>query len=414
LKVKDAPFTNASLHVSFLPNVVISLTLFDNDVEIASARGKGCATIRSVFMHLVEETKAVDKKAAQTAPIPPPKHKYVLQAKIETSVEKFVASQETRPNSRGPKPTSAKSKLKNGTPGKLGTTPQEDSKWKLRLVSTEPGAFQVAKDTEKEDHFRSIKESWETNSPGRLQSAREVREAYSKVMESGQISPIIISLDNINIKPWTVVKENAPRIILNSEKVKRVMESNLEIKAAGSMADVKGETKVDVKPEVKDVKVEVKPEVKEVKPELKPDLKDAKPSEKDDGILIYKSVLVDRLKAQIMEPDHVQKSIQDQLTAIENAQNWIQDIRQLRLAEKETRAIEKRLQVECVENKQKEMESWWKIDINHRELYRQRVIKEEDELELKLKAARDAATRVLEQESLAAGEDAALRKKGKK
>lgn len=150
IKVKDAQITNASFHLSFLPNAMISITLFDNDVEIASSRGKGSAAIRAVFMHLVEETKIADAKkgaASTLAGVPPqltstilpPKHKYVLQAKIETS-EKFntIALEQTRPNSRGAKPGSGRSK-KNTNSGKQGTPNQEESKWKLRLISTEPG-----------------------------------------------------------------------------------------------------------------------------------------------------------------------------------------------------------------------------------------------------------------------------------
>ena len=64
LKVKDAPTAFTAFQAQYLPNVVISLTLFDNDVEICSVKGKGTATLRNALLYLVEEqvSKKDDKK----------------------------------------------------------------------------------------------------------------------------------------------------------------------------------------------------------------------------------------------------------------------------------------------------------------------------------------------------------------
>lgn len=447
LKIKDAQLTNASLHVSFLPNVIISLQLFDNDIEIASARGKGCATIRSVFMHLYDEPKIAElKKGAPTAVVVPApssnitKHKYVLQAKIETSIEKFTAPNDFRPysNARASKPSSAKGKKKAAaTNGNFGTPSQEDSRWKLRIVSPEPASFIVTKDTEKEDLFKSIKEGWEANAPGRIQSARELRDTYTKMVETSNFTPIVIPLDNRVVKPWTVIKENAPVVLITSEKelrpLSRIDTSDAKDEVLLNEAAITKQISPDIVASAKiqpaeaaTVSTKGPSEGNLLTPFPKSmidvgmnkisttDIRGAAIKEEFKEMTVYKSVIVERGDAQVLEADHVQKSIQEQLTAIENSQKWIQEIRQHRASDKDVRALEKRLQVECVEIKQKEMEGWWKIDQASREAYRYRIIRESDELEVKIKAAQMAATKVLEQESMAAGEEVGTKKKGKK
>jgi hypothetical protein len=426
LKVRDAHMTNAFIHLAFLPNVMISLTLFDNDIEIANARGKGSATIRSVFLHLVEDSKANDTRknpATTTIPILNQKHKYVLQAKAETNLEKLPNRPNTsgRPASISGKPGSTKGKRSIAV-AKIGTPPAaEDSKWKLRLIATEPGiilliigAFFVTKDTEKEDLFRSIKDGWELSQPGRLQFARDVRESYSKLVESGQISPVTILVDDRIIKPWSIVKENSPMTQITSEKEKRVtvQEPTVEtIKSYQDLKEIKDSKDVkDTKDGVKETK-EAKDTAKESKEEK--DVKELK--EKDEGVTVYKSlILKTATAAKIMEVDHVHQSIQEVLAAIENGQKWYQEFKQLRICDKENRIAEKRMQNEVVDIKMKEMDFWLKIDLNLREQYRQRVLREAEELEIKLKVAQEARVALEVQESLAAGEEAAKGKKGKK
>lgn len=77
--------------------------------------------------------------------------------------------------------------------------------WKLRIVSSDASSMIVSKDTEKEDRYRAIKESWESTQPGRLLRANEVREFYLRSVENKSIQPIFITSNigsDIKYKPW--------------------------------------------------------------------------------------------------------------------------------------------------------------------------------------------------------------------
>jgi hypothetical protein len=100
--------------------------------------------------------------------------------------------------------------------------------WKLRLISTDTASLAVAKDTEKEDRYKLIKDSWESAQPGRATKARESRDQYLKQVETGAIKPVVMvppsaepmtskmkMRSNLNIakgyevvyKPWTILKD---------------------------------------------------------------------------------------------------------------------------------------------------------------------------------------------------------------
>jgi hypothetical protein len=51
-------------------------------------------------------------------------------------------------------------------------------RWNLRLYTSDPAGLFVVKDTEKEDRYRLIKDSWEQSSPGRASKARDSRERF--------------------------------------------------------------------------------------------------------------------------------------------------------------------------------------------------------------------------------------------
>ncbi|KAJ3025851.1 UNVERIFIED_CONTAM: hypothetical protein HDU68_006577 [Siphonaria sp. JEL0065] len=293
LKVKDAPENVASMQLSFsLPQAMLKLQVFDNDIEIASASGKGIVSLHTVSLQqVIEDTPAaviatggkVDKKekeaaekkekeekeriaaaaaaAAASGEKTPLKHRYVLQATVQQlellkpnsagllgaglDAANRVAS--ARAGGKAPSSASpAKSKKKQSAGGPTFTTDPASAtspsvpavaeaswSWKLRIISTDTASLIVVKDTEKEDRYKMIKDSWEANQQGRSARAREARDQYLKLVESGSIKPVAIMLtplqddlpavvqigkpkevvitatgSDIVYKPWVILKEN--------------------------------------------------------------------------------------------------------------------------------------------------------------------------------------------------------------
>ncbi|KAJ3394585.1 hypothetical protein HDU84_007759 [Entophlyctis sp. JEL0112] len=280
-KVKDAPENWASMQVTFsFPQAMLKLQVFDNDVEIASASGKGTAVLHAVQLVQVLEDVAVpatsasgktekkdkEKEAAEKRDkeerermakenIPAAgKHRYVIQATVEqlellkpASPGLLNAADGGRPSSRGggklpssASPAKAKKKLSAGAgihpiiADAAAANMALDPIWKLRIVSTDAATLAIVKDTEKEDRYKMIKDSWEANQTGRCAKAREARDAYLKQVEAGSVKPVAILLtagidDNessaatlgkpkitpivakasdVVYKPWTLIKES--------------------------------------------------------------------------------------------------------------------------------------------------------------------------------------------------------------
>ena len=85
------------------------------------------------------------------------------------------------------------------------TTAIIDTPWKLRIISTDTVSMTVVKDTEKEDRYRAIKESWESAQPGRSARAYDIRDAYLKSVDNNSIQPIFMTLNpgsDFKYKPW--------------------------------------------------------------------------------------------------------------------------------------------------------------------------------------------------------------------
>ncbi|KAJ3402871.1 hypothetical protein HDV05_008193, partial [Chytridiales sp. JEL 0842] len=101
--------------------------------------------------------------------------------------------------------------------------------WKLRVICTDNATLSIAKDTEKEDRYKLLKDSWEAAQPGRAAKAKEAREVFLKGVDSGSIRPVycIPPAAECNVagakraksaggipkgtelvyKPWTIVKD---------------------------------------------------------------------------------------------------------------------------------------------------------------------------------------------------------------
>ncbi|KAI8853937.1 hypothetical protein BC829DRAFT_439713 [Chytridium lagenaria] len=69
--------------------------------------------------------------------------------------------------------------------------PMEPHTWRLRLISPDSASLIVSRDTEKEDRYKAIKDSWEASHPGRAAKAREARDSYLKQVELGAIKPVV-------------------------------------------------------------------------------------------------------------------------------------------------------------------------------------------------------------------------------
>ncbi|KAI8907858.1 hypothetical protein EDD86DRAFT_208312 [Gorgonomyces haynaldii] len=357
IKVKDAPMANCSFQTQFLQHMNISLTLFDNDVEIASSRGRGSAVIRQATLFQVEDPPKKEEKKEKGAPVqppPPPKHKYVLQAKLEDiDAEKQISSagSDNRPNSsRAAKTSSAKSK-KKGQPQTVTTG--EEVKWKLRMSSSEPSTLLVAKDTEKEDLYKVIKESWEHNAPGRMNMAREVRETYIKMLEQGGIQPVQIRIGESTVKPWHIFKKNPSQVLMVSQKEKKVV--------------------------------------------AVPSLNEGEESKEVETIVYQSRVMLEKVGTPtVLDPEAINQMQNDQKNLVEDTQKLHQQLKNNRQGDKETRQSEKKMQIDALENKIKELEQWQKTDLSRRDQYRQRLLHEIEEMNAKIKQAQDAAQKAAE------------------
>ncbi|KAJ3342653.1 hypothetical protein HDU93_001633 [Gonapodya sp. JEL0774] len=205
LKIKDAPENIISAQLMFEhQGLSVQLQLFDNEVEIYSAKGRGCAIIYAATLQRVDETPATvsaggkDAKlnAAEVKHVTKSSHKYIIQGTVEAADwSKLFPSSSANASSDVGRPSSSRNtKITSSAKKKKGseaapnvsasaapvTSVGSELTWKLRLVSSEGASLSLAKDTEQEDRYRAIKDSWELKTPGRAQKARELREQYLK------------------------------------------------------------------------------------------------------------------------------------------------------------------------------------------------------------------------------------------
>ncbi|KAJ3390553.1 hypothetical protein HDU92_000392 [Lobulomyces angularis] len=251
IKIKDGPENRVSMQLSFnLPFVSLNLQLFDHEEEIFSISGKGIVSMHAVTLYanfpegdgilvpppqLVENKKGTkDGKDAPKVDLsvkeavkPPLKHKYILQGSMEPiEWSKFLTTKgnqanDERPVSRGIKTTGSGKKKKSTQPAAQPDPPvitgvaSSEPNWKLRFVSTDSVSLIVTKDTEKEDRYRALKDSWELSQPGRALKAKESREQYIKQVEQGLTKPLVFGYTAAKevCKPWTIVNSKPDKIV---------------------------------------------------------------------------------------------------------------------------------------------------------------------------------------------------------
>ena len=137
-----------------------------------------------------------------------------------------------------------------------GTSNSTDPFWKLRLISTDIASLVVAKDTEKDDRYKAIKELWEISQPGRAARAKEVRDFYLKQTELGTLEPHtfgVIPPKGVVCKPWTILNQNPlylPELEVTSsvnqsdillDQILPQTEACLKSPSKGSLMDLKEE-----------------------------------------------------------------------------------------------------------------------------------------------------------------------------
>ncbi|KXS19272.1 hypothetical protein M427DRAFT_29210 [Gonapodya prolifera JEL478] len=267
LKVKDATENVVSAHLIFdHQNLSVQLQIFDGDIEVYRAKGRGVATIYAATLQRVDEpmtnsavsaSGAKDVKANQTDVKSPPStvgarapHKYIIQGTVESadwskvfpSSSSNVSSDAGRPSSSRNTKNASSAKKKKGTDGlTLATNAAAPSvaatsepTWKLRLVSSEGASVSLTKDTEQEDRYKMIKDSWEQKNPGRAAKAREIREQYLKQTDvtgpnSTPVSPVRQPKEQVmgmKMKSLSQDSEDgaSPRVLTPEEKTRRESE----------------------------------------------------------------------------------------------------------------------------------------------------------------------------------------------
>ena len=153
-----------------------------------------------------------------------PEMSKIIQHSSLTEAARLSARVKTPPTANGANttsggglqlPSSAKSKKKSIAVPNPATTVEEKDKliiepvWHLRIITTDTSSLLVQKDTEKEDRFKSMKESWESAQPGRSLRAQELRETYAKWVENASIKPVQYTLPHnpsVSYKPWMISK----------------------------------------------------------------------------------------------------------------------------------------------------------------------------------------------------------------
>jgi hypothetical protein len=383
-------------------NIWIKAQIFDNDTEIFSSQGKGSVCISNIALYISDDpivpskpAKEDKKQATLQQPIPP-KHRYILQATILPSeIEKLssASSDSNRPNSRNLKSASSAGKKKKSTTQPPPTPPatgqntgngnsnmsEVDFSWSLRVVSSESIPLQIQKDTEKEDRYKAIKESWEAAAPGRMNKAKEVREQYLRGIDAGGVKPVVVNYNDQLLKPWTIIKKECPKAVIQRDR---------EIRTP------------DQKPSLLQRLLNKPSTPSQTAAEIKEDFPIF--SVKCNVIGICDTPII--LGPQDFESNSLLRAkrieIQNEIQS-ETVKNRIND--------KERRSIMKKKIVDIVEHKLRELEFWNKLDQGRREEYKAKMMIEIEESNAKLRAALDLQSKL--SDSAEAAEEQSEKKK---
>ena len=430
IKIKDGLYNpnNLSIQIDFsISGICLDLVLYDNDVEIYRAKGKGVVSIFNILLYPSEDTpvnlkggtgtnpgNAGNKQAAATITNNnantqvPPKHKYILQCSISGScAEKLtntVFLAEYRSNSRNEKAASSAGKKKkspatigglpaatpntatnpaiNASGGAAASNPQSaqaelsDFTWHARYISSDGSSLVIVKDTEKEDKYKTVKDNWEIVAPGRAAKAKDLRDQYSKLLELG-LNPLTITHQDKTLKPWTIFKgENAPKYLI---------QGNRSVPGI-TLPPIFAETPVPVPPTTGKVAANSNT-TKNSRPNT------AYPSEDISAI----SNLVFSLSSKHVSSgckkvlSQFEVLSKERTAQISKFQEFQAEVVKKRGGDKDNRQVEKKRLFDIVETKLKDFEAVNAIDVGRREIYRSRILAErEEEAQARAKAMMDA------------------------
>jgi hypothetical protein len=422
LKVRDAPTTFASIQTAFSePSVLIKLTLYNNGVELCRSEGRGIAAINNISLELTDEPPPVknskeDKKGGHnivTHGNVPPKNRYILEASLLPQDDgRFAAVTLTqlddRPNSRGSKNNSAQSKKKKGTNSAgmagagLGPNSTQNSEnelfWTLRLITTDNASIIISKDTEKEDRYKAIKDSWEASAPGRIAKARDLRDNYLKLAETGIIMPITIPFKTRILKPWTILSPPCPLVRIRKRQPPKPKENDHGGKPLSER-------------------------LQQVRPSTPMSLgrnptTAAEITNESQAFNMESQIITDNSTegVVVLDQEKLAELAKQRVANVKYHSDTHANEVKTRLSYKERRASNRGRIPEVFYLKQREVESWQKVDQSYRDEYRIRILMEIEESNAKLKAAIEAASKTADTAVESALEDTSDKKKkgGKK
>nr|KAJ3399771.1 hypothetical protein HK105_004858 [Polyrhizophydium stewartii] len=119
---------------------------------------------------------------------------------------------------------------------------------------------------------------------------------------------------------------------------------------------------------------------------------------------------------EVLSAQDMERQLQERRQRLSEHEANMAGLKKLRSDSREQRALHKKMIVDLVEEKLREMEGWNKHDCGRRDAYRQRLVKEQEEYQAKLKAMQEAAARAAElaAEQVVGEEPLDKKKKGKK
>ncbi|KAL5034688.1 hypothetical protein BDV3_004205 [Batrachochytrium dendrobatidis] len=418
-----------------------------------------------------DDKRSVAAAAAAAQQSSVPKHKYILQASIvATDAEMLIltaalsGAENIRPNSRGTKSTSSAKKKKAtmsaggapiqpiaisnlgagaGTAAGGGTTTstnvsnattgagtaitvgaatmagiptsattgsgqtvanETDLIWHLRIISTDTATVVAIKDTEREDRQKALKDSWEAASPGRMARARELRDTYIRMVENGLVRPALIEIGNMNLcKPWTVLKTMSPKVQIMTEQQKD-SEERIKKQILAKAGNRQSGPRFNAMTSMSTLPSAIEP---------------SEPKDCGLSVINFRSIVEladDSAPPQVLSPQVFEQKAQERRLLIAEHGATHAAIKLARAEKKEKRAWHKKLLIDIVEEKLREVEHWNKIDAARRDMYRQRILKEADEYHAKQKSMQEAAMKAAElaAEQVANEESSEKKKKSKK
>jgi hypothetical protein len=280
---------------------------------------------------------------------------------------------DNRPTSRLKSSSSAgKKKIKSNYsvtptgPAPLSIQPGDiEFSWQLRIISTDSSTISISKDTEKEDRYKSIKDSWEASNPGRFLRSKEIRDSYLKAAEVGLIRPLSISVNDKNVYAWSIIKSDCPKVTLQREK------EDITMRKPSLLQRILTRPSTPATPTISEVKEEVPFALH--------------------GVCVGSSP-----SPIVLSTTDLEIRQQQRLKKIEAQIEIQQELLKLRQQEREKRAFAKKKIIDIVEEKFRELEFWERYDRECRDEYRQKLIAEAEESNLRLKAALDISSKTNE------------------